>query len=628
VTTAPSKTARASRPPAGPGERLRLAAAFVLVAGLLLSLHRPIWGTPFLLDDFTFYDDARNATPASVFLGSPTASNYYRPLGREIYFALGRSAFGPRPDLFRVVNLAFLFATALGTMALAARWGGARAAVLAGAAYASLGFHRVTLGWVSGAQDLIAAAFGVLAAWLYFGRHARSAAATLFVGLFAKGSIAALPLVVTAFERSVRRPLRRTLALWIAAAAWALVVVGVRVAVRGAGGAGGATAGAASMQDVDLAPGSVLEGFRLAILSLGGLDQPWAELSGAWSRWRPPLLAFGVLALLVVVAWSVSARARKPAPALGERERDGLVLAALWTVLGAVPVAFVGHHFSAYYLTFAAVGFALGLGIALARAHPAVAAVALGALLTLHTVALGTRDYRIALSDPGPRGTPFVSAGRLETSARLLDAYRTALQSAVHERGTDVVLYRMTRELAIASGVDRAPRLWLGDSTLTLTPQSQFTFADDGRPRVFLRFDPDRGAFAVLPDSLALAMQRGETAMERGETAIAREWLGRALAYARPGEDDLERAELSNTYGVASAQLGDTLAARRAWETTLALQPLHLEARINLAMLEAQAGRLVAARERLLAILRVYPKDERARAALARVEQALRAPAP
>ncbi len=595
------------------GDRARLALALALVAGLLASLHATVWNYPFMLDDYAFYEDASLAEPASLLLGSPSTNNYYRPLGRELYFAFGRALFGPNPAAFRVVNFALLIAIVLGVMALARRFGGTRAAVLSGAAFGVFGFHRVLLGWVSCAQDLLATLFGLAAVHLFLARRERRAGASLFAGLLAKASIASLPLALAGFLAWTRQPLRRATPLALAVVAW----IALDLAVRAARGAWMTGADTLPIADATLAPTHAAEGARLALLSFVGLDAAWSDLAFAWARFQWPLLASAFVGALVLLAFTVRPKAND-----ASLEPGGMKLALLWTLTGILLVALVGHHFSRYYVTFAAIGVALALGLALARAHVAVALPALLAFLALQAAPLGTRNYRIDLDDEAPLGTPIVSAARLDSTARQLRAFERTLRQAVEAPGTEVVTYRMTREIAIASAGERGPRVWLGDPTLTLTPQSGFAFDEgDDRPRAFVRFDAETGTFVELSECLAYSMVQGEVALERGKPDSARVWLDRAIACCEPGVHDLERAELSNTLGVAEAQAGDLVAAREAWEESLELEPDHDVALLNLARLDLVEGRLGEARERVLDILRRAPANEAARSLLTEIER-------
>ena len=67
-----------------------------------------------------------------------------------------------------------------------------------------------------------------------------------------------------------------------------------------------------------------------------------------------------------------------------------ILFGLLWALVGAVPIGLAGHHFSAYYVSFAAVGFAIGAGVWLSR-WPALVTVPILIALTM----LGVASNRI-----------------------------------------------------------------------------------------------------------------------------------------------------------------------------------------------------------------------------------------
>src|SRR5689334_6616873 len=68
----------------GPREWAVVSAAF---AALLLILHGPALLWPFVSDDFVFLDASRDLR--QLFSSFDVYSNYFRPIGRELYFFAG-----------------------------------------------------------------------------------------------------------------------------------------------------------------------------------------------------------------------------------------------------------------------------------------------------------------------------------------------------------------------------------------------------------------------------------------------------------------------------------------------------------------------------------------------------------
>jgi hypothetical protein len=596
-----------------------------LLAGTLLALHGYVLRFPFISDDYVFLSDTWRGSWKNLYGAFNTVQNYFRPLGRELYFfGLSRIA-GNHPLPFRLFNFAVLITIVLLVIRLALRFVGHRPALLAGAVYALLYTHRVEMAWVSCSQDLIATALALAATLAYLDRRAAWAGLAFFLALFAKESVVPLPLILGAWElwealrhrprRSIGAALRRTLPFWIATGGWAAVVFAVRIWRRA-----WAPGSSVPVADVTLRLGNVWEGFRSAILTYVYLDQPFVYLREAVGRIHVPWIA---IVLLAATAWMVH---RIPA-ASGVKDRgrsiSELELGAVWGLLGTVPIALVGHHFSAYYVCFAAVGFALIAGQGLARLPlPALIGV-LGLAATSNVVANGVESFRIRSNQDDLPGVSYVTIARLSYEAHFLDSLETAMRRDPPPRGAIVYLSHAPHRASFATAGERAPRVWFQDPELTLTYIGQYQPGATGRARRFLRFDQERRSFTSLPESLVDAIVQGEERMNRGEWPAARAALTRALALTRPGVHDIERVELANSLGVAANREGDTTAAARAWRGVLELDPRHRGALLNLAGLDASAGHYAAAKAWIERALQAWPDDPLALLFLARLERAL-----
>ncbi|TMQ52444.1 MAG: hypothetical protein E6K73_02845 [Candidatus Eisenbacteria bacterium] len=626
----------ASSPPAPPESRARrlapAALAFILVAASLALLHGYVLRWPFVSDDYVFLAGIQKGSLRNLYGAFEVVQNYFRPVGRELYFlALSRVA-GFDPLVFHLFNFGVLLAVMGLVLAVCWQLAGPRVAVLACATYALLYTHRVLMGWVSCAQDLLAAAFGLGAVWFHVRGRGRLAAASFFIALLSKESVAALPLVLAAWgawqasgrmgaREAAVTGLRRTLPLWVAAATWALVVVAVR-AWRGAWMPGES----APVADVSLQIGSFWEGFRSAVLTYLGLDQPWASLRDAIGRAHIPWLAMVSSAGCGALAFLYPSKGASGEQGPGESRPGAWRLGLLWATLGAAPAALAGHHFSAYYASFAAVGFALILGELLARAPLPLATALLAVGAAASTVANEVDRFRVSLAAPDPPGVSFVTAARLTREVRFVNALHDALALSPPPRGAIVYLSNTPHLSSLATAGDRAPKVWFNDRALEVSYITQYSPGLEPRPRVFLRFDPDRWSFARLPEALVDAIVEGEDHLARHEPQQARAALEQALGLARRGVYDLERVELLNSLGVASWQSGDSAAARRAWLDALELAPRHSGALLNLTAMEAGAGRFAAARALVLRDLASHPDDPQAMFYLYRLERALGEP--
>ena len=599
------------------------ALAAFLFAALLLALHGRYLEWPFVSDDFVFLDASRRI--GQLFTSFDVYSNYFRPIGRELYFLVGYSLAGHHPLPYHAFNFLVLLAVALLVAGLGRRLAGPRAGLLAGAAYALLYSHRLALAWVSCSQDLLAALFAMLAIHALL-RHERwRAGFAHLLAMLSKESVAAFPLVIalwyaldapagTPWRRRVAAGARASAPLWAATVAWAAVVMSART-LRHAWAKGEGTV----LADVTLSAASLWEGMRSALLSYVALEQPWSAIAREFAVSKPPwlTLAAGLVVILAIV-WA----SRGMAPPAGARgKRDGvLVLGALWAVLGAVPIALAGHHYSAYYVTFSGVGFALVVGRALAAAPAAAVIAALAAGAVVGEAANRVDLFNFARMEP-EAGVSYITITRLDYERVFLDSLHVAMDRIPPARGGAVYLSHAPHYTTFVTMYGRAPRVWYDDPGLRLGMIGDYHPPEPG-PHAFLRFDPVSRGFVEVPNALMDADLVAEAAMEASRPADARVQIERALALLPPAGLDVVRLDLLNNRGFACALLGDTAAARDSWQRALAIDPAFVSAGLNLARLDAPAGRLADARSTLEALLEHAPSDADVLSLLVRVQRA------
>jgi tetratricopeptide (TPR) repeat protein len=376
--------------------------------------------------------------------------------------------------------------------------------------------------------------------------------------------------------------------------------------------------------DVTVHAGSVWEGLRSGLLSFVYLDQPWRYLSESFARSAVPWLAMGLVALL---AWSAFRWAGDadlsgaPLPAGASRRAVGL--GVLWAVLGALPPALAGHHFSAYYMSFAAVGFALACGPLLAEARWPVAAGVLLLAPVLNVAANGVDHFRLTTHTDELPGVGYVTIARLGREARFLDSLQVALQRERPPRGAAIYLSHAPKGVSFATAGERAPKVWFDDPTLELTYITRYESGAAGRAARFFRFDEQTQGFVPLPAALVDGIVATEALLAHGRWAEARDHVERTLAYARPGLHELERVELLNDLGMIEWRLGDKPSARVRWTEAAAEAPEHVAVRLNLTVLEADAGRLDSALVHVRDVLSIEPDQPLALLFLARIERQL-----
>jgi tetratricopeptide (TPR) repeat protein len=163
------------------------------------------------------------ATHAWAFDGG--ASNYYRPL-MHVSYVLTHAMAGLSPWAFHLVNvvlhvavsvLAFLVARRALSAAGSDARGSVAGAVAAGLLFAAHPIHTEVVAWVACVPDLLVALLALAMILLHARgtRLARSAAlACFFTGLFAKETMAAVPLLLAAWDLAFERP-RPRLVAWV-----------------------------------------------------------------------------------------------------------------------------------------------------------------------------------------------------------------------------------------------------------------------------------------------------------------------------------------------------------------------------------------------------------------------------
>jgi tetratricopeptide (TPR) repeat protein len=615
----PERIAPVAAPAAAWG-RHHWALVLTLLAALLLVLHGDALTWPFVSDDLVFLDASREFR--QLFSSFDVYSNYFRPIGRELYFFVGYLLARNDPFPYHAFNFLVLLGIVVGVVGLGHRLAGPRVGVLAGTAYALLYSHHLTLAWISCSQDLLAAGFALAAVHALLSRRAFLAALLHVAALLSKESVAALPLVyaawralepggATRWRERLGRGVRASAPLWAATAAWAVIVLAARIQRQAwAKGPGSALA------DVSLSFGSLWEGMRSALLTYVALEQPWGAIGRALTApGMPWLVLAGAAAILFALSWAI----RRPRAALS-RTDGTLRLAVLWAVVGATPIALAGHHYSAYYITFSAIGFALGVGRLLSAAPPAVAFTLLTAGTALGLAADRVDLFNFAKMEPAA-GVSYITTTRLAHERRFLDSLHVALDRTAPARGTIVYLSHAPRHTTFVTMSGRAPRVWYADPDFELRMIGEYRGAPS-RPHAFMRFVPATRGFIRVSNELMRAYLAAEDAMNAREPAQALAHLDRGLALLPPTGLEAVHVDLLNNRGFALGALGDTAGARGDWLRALELDPASESAALNLARVDAGAGRLPSARRTLERLLENAPNATEALVLLARIQNA------
>ena len=530
-------------------------------------------------------------------MGSPY---YWRPVGRQLYYALTGPLFFSAPWLIAVLHGALL--AVLGVVVYRVARGALPPAAAAAAATFPILSEPMRALLVSPNGEMLLAIVGAALAVheAARGRLWTSSAAALAALLSHGAALPVLPAIAWYRER------RRS-----AAARWGLAVAAVGVVWLG-GHLLGRTRGTLLMASGTLDPeqmvgiGRALALSATALLNVEDLPARQAQLF---------LLGSALLvASAVVVLWRDRSRGHPrgvPRTAIGG--------SMAWFLLGTLPLALVSD-WNGWRTSLTG----LWLGIAVFGLLWSARPWLVGAFFVLRLVALlSAPSAPPAEGGTLPETTSRFGFVRLVRLQQYVEALHTALRQDPPPSGAIVYLSHAPENFAFATAGDRALRVWFRDPRLEQSYVTRYRLGADQRPRRVVRFDPVRWDFVLLPNPLLDAIVEGEEALARGKAAMARAALGRALRLVQPGVHDIVRVELENSFGVAAYRSGDTAAARRAWQAALALDPAYRGALLNLAAMSANRGEFGEAKRLTLTALATAPQDPLALYYLSRLERSL-----
>lgn len=446
--------------------------ALLLLAALWIYL--PAIRTPFFADDYLFLEQARHRSLIEALTSADPLGNFFRPVGRQLYFWLVAHASGESPQAFHAVNLGLFLLLLVLLFAVTRRVAGGRAAVLATAVLALSYTADVPVRWAAGSQELLGVAGALAAILLHLSGRRALAAVALLAGALSKETVLITPLVAAVADRRTDEPLWRAgLRAWPLGAAvgvWALLwaLAPGRHAGPGAG--------------VALDPvGPVAAIAHLVQVVLGA---EWRK--GAYGhppRVMPPLvpLALAFAAIWLAGGWnggrgreggtkpgaqvsggtrsstggmkSAKAAARReagaakagggrpgrdaphagrtrhpPLEALAAEPGRALWVGAAWAVLGAAPVAAVASIWSAYYYLFALCGAALAIGAWLATRPMWMALAVVAGLATGSASARALEEFAVARTPW--TGQSHINRSYIERASKTVERYLVSLRRA------------------------------------------------------------------------------------------------------------------------------------------------------------------------------------------------------
>ena len=356
--------------------------ALVLLAGLWRQ--GGALRLPFFADDYFFLDSVRHRSLLAALVSPDALGNFVRPVSRQLYW-WAVSVTGASPLVAHAINLALFLAILALLFAVVRRLASTRAAAIAAGLLAVHYAIDIPVRWASGSQDLLAAAGGLAALWLFLRGWRFASAGALLLALLSKETVVLAPAVAALAARRAGEPWRRTISrAWPLAAAVAIWAAFWRVSMRPSA-VGQLSAGPLSVLAALAHLGQVLIGVewrageslvpRISIVFLAPLAlTACAALIAFQTPRRPKPVADHA---------SASRHAQSspaPAPAVIPSPRAVLAVGIVWMIAGALPVTAVAPIWSNYYYLFALCGAGLVAGALLARTRAAIAVAVLVAL--------------------------------------------------------------------------------------------------------------------------------------------------------------------------------------------------------------------------------------------------------
>jgi hypothetical protein len=354
-----NKAAAPSKPvpvplPAWLGPLLAVAAA--------CAIHARSITAPFFTDDYAFLDHIHRHGLADIFARDPLG-NFYRPVGRQLYFlGLGPPS-GDSPLVFHAVNLLLFLAAVALVFVLARRLGGARLGIVAASIVALTYAADVPVLWASGAQDLLAICGALASLILYSQGRRRLAAAPFLLALLSKETVLLTPIVAVLLDRRAHDSWTKTIrAAWplaLSIAVWAIIWIPHVHAV--------------STQGVDFRPTPIAIASAFVHLVQVTLGLEWQH--GAIATAFPPSLPWAALGLAILALLATPAAKPVKTPSANPDRRDLVVTGVVWALAGAVPTILVPTIWSAYFYLFAMCGVALAIAALVGRSTSIAIAV-------------------------------------------------------------------------------------------------------------------------------------------------------------------------------------------------------------------------------------------------------------
>ena len=390
----------------------------ILAAALVHQL--PAASTPFFADDYLFLDQVAHGSLVEVLTAPDPIGNFFRPVGRQLYFWVVARVGGGSAGFSHGLNLALWLGVVALLFAVARVLSGPRAGLIAAAFVALHYVADVPVRWASGSQELLAVVGALGALWLHLRGHRIWAAPVLLLALLSKEVVALTPLIAVVAAREQgetwRAAARRAWPLGAAVAVWAFMLW---LALQSRPGAGA---------QLTATPAMALA--ALAHMAQAAFAIEWGPLSEARAESLVPgLLPVAAVVLMALAATGTGEAPASPAPRRGRPALPrGIRSGAAWALLAAAPVAVVAPIWSAYYYLFAVCGVALVFGAWLGP-RPRVWGMIVAALVAWSSARVGALPMLAMVSNPWTTCS-HVNRHYIERGTRTISRYLRHLRAA------------------------------------------------------------------------------------------------------------------------------------------------------------------------------------------------------
>jgi hypothetical protein len=420
---------------------------------------------PFLSDDYAIILSTVDQPLFRAVSPHHTLFNWYRPVSRELYYWTMFRMSGGSPPPFRLVSMLLWCAILLIYCALIRPLVGERRAVFAACCVATLAFWATPLLWIAGVQELWMLLFALLALTATQRHQLFRAAAATALALLSKESAVVVPIMVGAWLAMVVRPPRKVLVTWLGVLAavvvlWAWLHPTLRHRVS-----------------VPTVPSLELR-YRLSPLeTVWRTFATWVDLDLLHVSWAAPSMLLARIlsgALFLTLPLLIGLRTVREVPS--RATRTALVLGVVWTGTGFSVLLLPSIGWHAYYASFGALGFWLGIAatIPMRRWVTGSLIVGLCCLRGLHVNA-PTWDWGEAY---------WRRAGALMTGIR-----RDLLAQAPHlPHGTRVYFSDVPNNVGLIAGDVSALGVWYRDSSVVGRFYSDYS-PDPAREHRFFHYD-------------------------------------------------------------------------------------------------------------------------------------------